>query len=60
MLIASCAKTGPAKPEVIDTACDWVKPIYATDNDWTVLDRQTKRDILAHNKAWVKNCGPKQ
>ncbi|WP_353396597.1 hypothetical protein [Atlantibacter hermannii] len=60
MLIASCAETGPAKPEVIDTACSWVRIIYLTDHDIDVLDRQTKKDILAHNKAWVKNCGPVQ
>ena len=41
---------------VVDTACDWVKPIYLTDHDIDVLDRQTKRDILAHNKAWQANC----
>jgi len=41
---------------VVDTACDWVNPIYLTDHDIDVLDRQTKRDILAHNKAWQANC----
>ncbi|WKW04218.1 hypothetical protein QY077_05655 [Klebsiella oxytoca] len=56
MLIVSCAKTLPAKPEVTDTACDWVNFIYLTDHDIYVLDKQTKRDILAHNKALVKNC----
>lgn len=56
MLIASCAQTGPAKVEVIDTGCDWVKPIYGTENDWDALDKQTKKDILAHNKAWQENC----
>lgn len=56
MLIASCGTTGPVKVEVVDTACDWVKPIYGTDHDWDVLDRQTKKDILAHNKAWQVNC----
>ncbi|MEY8175984.1 hypothetical protein [Enterobacter hormaechei] len=40
----------------MDTVCDWVKPIYGTDHDWDVLDKQTKRDILAHNKAWQANC----
>ncbi|WP_237764488.1 hypothetical protein [Enterobacter hormaechei] len=40
----------------MDTACDWVKPIYGTDHDWDVMDKQTKRDILAHNKAWQANC----
>ncbi|WP_414840481.1 hypothetical protein ACK8HE_12410 [Enterobacter hormaechei] len=40
----------------MDTACDWVKPIYGTAHDWDVLDRQTKKDILAHNKAWQAIC----
>ncbi|MBE8818797.1 hypothetical protein F3H77_08875 [Enterobacter hormaechei] len=56
MLIASCGTTGPVRVEVVDTACDWVKPIYGTVHDWDVLDRQTKKDILAHNKAWQANC----
>ncbi|MEC3939159.1 hypothetical protein VOF76_23800 [Leclercia adecarboxylata] len=60
MLIASCVQTGPAKVEVIDTGCDWVKPIYLTDHDIDELDRQTKKDILAHNKAWQANCQMKE
>ncbi|WP_413499198.1 hypothetical protein [Buttiauxella gaviniae] len=56
MLIASCAKTLPAKPEVIDTACDWVNVIYLTQHDIEVMDRQTKKDILAHNLLWKRNC----
>ncbi|MRE78199.1 hypothetical protein GIJ67_02030 [Citrobacter braakii] len=56
LLIASCATIGPEKVEVIDTACDWVKPIYLTDNDITAMGKQTKRDVLAHNKAWQGNC----
>ncbi|KUQ52984.1 hypothetical protein AWI17_02170 [Enterobacter asburiae] len=55
MLIASCVTRGSV-PEVVDTACDWVKPIYLTDHDIDVLARQTKKDILAHNKAWQANC----
>lgn len=55
MLIASCAKSLPA-PVVVDTACSWVRVIYLTDHDIDVMDRQTKRDILAHNKAVVVNC----
>ncbi|WCF42811.1 hypothetical protein [Enterobacter roggenkampii] len=55
MLIASCVTRGSV-PVVADTACDWVKPIYLTDRDIDVLDRQTKRDILAHNKSWQANC----
>ncbi|HGU5379781.1 hypothetical protein N5J30_29670 [Klebsiella michiganensis] len=58
MLIGSCAKTLPA-PVVVDTACSWVRIIYLTDHDIDVLDRQTKRDILAHNKSVLANC-PRQ
>ncbi|MHA6636581.1 hypothetical protein ACX3OY_22645 [Citrobacter farmeri] len=56
MLTVSCVRNLPAKPEVTDTACDWVNIIYLTEHDIDVLDKQTKRDILAHNKAWVKSC----
>ena len=55
MLIGSCAKDLPA-PVVVDTACSWVRIIYLTDHDIDVLDKQTKRDILAHNKAVQANC----
>ena len=36
--------------------CSWVRIIYLTDHDIDVLDKQTKRDILAHNKAVQANC----
>nr|WP_223802893.1 hypothetical protein [Kluyvera sp. CRP] len=55
MLIASCVNRGSV-PVVVDTACDWVKPIYLTDHDISVMDKQTKRDVLAHNKSWKANC----
>ena len=55
MLITSCAKTLPA-PVVVDTACNWVRIIYLTDHDIDVMDKQTKRDILAHNKSVQANC----
>ncbi|WP_146701300.1 hypothetical protein [Klebsiella quasipneumoniae] len=55
MLIGSCAKSLPA-PVVVDTACSWVRIIYLTDHDIDVLDQQTKRDILTHNKAVQANC----
>lgn len=55
MLIVSCAQSLPA-PVVVDTACNWVRIIYLTDHDIDVLDKQTKRDILAHNKSVLANC----
>lgn len=59
MLIASCVTRGSV-PVVVDTACDWVEPIYLTDHDIEVMNFQTKKDILAHNKSWVRNCNPEQ
>ncbi|RTP09362.1 hypothetical protein HPB40_13060 [Enterobacter cloacae] len=61
-LIAGCVGGHP-KPNYVfvHDSCDWVKPIYLTDHDIDVLDRQTKKDILAHNKAWQASCqNPKQ
>ncbi|HGC1985492.1 TPA: hypothetical protein ACIX5R_001103 [Escherichia coli] len=55
MLIASCGNRGSV-PVVVDTACDWVKPIYLTEHDIDVMDKQTKRDVLAHNKTLQSNC----
>ncbi len=55
MMIASCVSTSPV-PVAVDTSCSWVRVIYLTDHDIDVLDKQTKRDILAHNKAVVVNC----
>ncbi|MBD8437415.1 hypothetical protein [Klebsiella pneumoniae] len=55
MLIGSCVSTSPA-PVVVDTTCSWVRIIYLTDHDIDVLDMQTKRDILAHNKSVLVNC----
>ncbi|MEP8702400.1 hypothetical protein [Enterobacter roggenkampii] len=34
-------------------------PSYLSVHDIDVLDRQTKKDILAHNKAWQANCQKK-
>ncbi|WP_253703780.1 hypothetical protein [Citrobacter sp. SX212] len=59
MLIASCGNRGSV-PVVVDTACDWVKPIYLNDHDIDVMDKQTKRDILIHNKTWQANCQPNE
>ncbi|HGV0045895.1 TPA: hypothetical protein ACNFPT_004193 [Enterobacter ludwigii] len=41
---------------VVDTACDWIKPIYLTGHHIYVTDRQTKKDILTLNKELQANC----
>lgn len=43
---------------MVDTACNWVVPIYVTANDVKVLNTQTKRAILAHNEKWQAICSP--
>jgi hypothetical protein len=40
---------------VIDTACDWVKPIYVAKGD--ILSDETAKQILAHDQAGAANCG---
>ncbi|ANN71564.1 hypothetical protein BAU08_09625 [Bordetella bronchialis] len=67
LLLSSCATTGQPEPEtpiqpeiqvktrIIDTACDWTKPIYVDPAD--VLQDGTAKQILAHNLAGAKNCG---
>ena len=60
MLITSCSVSTREKadPVVVDTACNWVKRIYVTENDVKVMDRQTKRDILTHNQKVDAICSP--
>jgi hypothetical protein len=40
---------------VVDTACDWTKPIFVSKTD--VLSDDTAKAILAHNETGAKNCG---
>jgi hypothetical protein len=61
-LLTGCASTCPptAAPEVVtktrivDTSCDWVKPIYLDKTD--VLSDATAAAILAHDKAGAAHC----
>lgn len=63
-LLAACAHApacpSTAAPEVVtktrvvDTGCDWTKPIYLDKSD--VLSDATAEAILAHNKAGAKAC----
>ncbi|WP_245641414.1 hypothetical protein [Paraburkholderia bannensis] len=43
------------RTRVIDSGCDWTKPILVSKTD--ILSDDTARQILAHNLAGVKNCG---
>jgi hypothetical protein len=41
--------------KVVDTACDWTRPIYVDKAD--VLSDETAATILAHNRTGAKLCG---
>ncbi len=47
------------KPEtkIVDTSCDWVKPIFVRKAD--KLTNQTAQEILAHDDKWKEICGVK-
>lgn len=54
----ACPTTTPevvTKTRVVDTSCDWVKPIYLDKTD--VLSDSTAKAILAHDEAGQKACG---
>jgi hypothetical protein len=42
------------KTRIVDTSCDWVKPIYLDKMD--VLSDATAKAILAHDLAGAKAC----
>jgi hypothetical protein len=63
MLLGGCATSGvnpegatpQVKTRIIDTGCDWTRPILVNGAD--VLSDATARQILAHNEAGAKHCG---
>lgn len=63
VLLMACAATEcpPAvvpdtitRTRIVDTSCDWVKPIYLDKTD--VLSDATAKAILAHDQAGAKAC----
>lgn len=62
VLLAGCAAACPpnAAPEVVtktrvvDTSCDWARPIYLDKAD--VLSDATAKAILAHDQAGASHC----
>ncbi|HEP6279542.1 hypothetical protein [Burkholderia vietnamiensis] len=65
-LNSSCATDGPAtkpapcepqivtKTRIVDTSCEWARPIYVSKTD--VLSDDTARQILAHDQAGALHC----
>lgn len=43
-----------ARTLIIDTACDWVRPIFISRSD--TLTIETARSILVHNETWEAQC----
>lgn len=61
MLLASCANTTSeikSEPVVIDTSCNWVKPIMISRLD--DVTEGTAGQILAHNRKYDRNCPKKK
>lgn len=51
MCVSGCATNG----SVIDSACDWVRPILISKDD--VLTDDTARQILMLDEGWERACG---
>lgn len=52
--LSGCGNGGGVR--VIDTGCEWVRPIYVSDHDINVMSAMTKREILMLNEVWERNC----
>jgi hypothetical protein len=59
LLLTGCGTLGlgVTEPVVVDTSCNWAKPILISKRD--VLTDGTARQILAHNELTAKNCPAK-
>ena len=58
LLTMSCSTTGPA-PILVSDYCESAQPIYLAKEEIPVLTRETKSQILIHNKIWQRKCGNK-
>jgi len=59
VVLSAISLAGCMKPEVkiVDTSCDWVKPIFVRKAD--KLSSPTATEILAHDDKWKQFCGAK-
>ncbi|WP_186269920.1 hypothetical protein [Burkholderia gladioli] len=62
LLLAACHTAPTVAPpvvetrtKVIDTGCNWTKPIYLSKGD--VLADATAAEVLEHNRAGAEKCG---
>ncbi|MBK5013909.1 hypothetical protein IBT54_000888 [Pantoea sp. S62] len=54
LCLSGCVNDGGVR--VIDTGCEWVRPIYVSNHDIDVMSVPTQRAILGHNETWEVNC----
>jgi len=54
--LGGCATMKP-QTQIVDTSCDWVRPIYVSKHD--TLTDNTAVQILSHDRKWKKFCGLK-
>ena len=52
-LASGCATTGPATSL---TGCEWVEPVYVSEDSVEAMSDPTARAIDEHNRAWVAAC----
>lgn len=57
LLLTACTTTGP-EIKIVDTSCDWTRPIYVSRSD--ILTDGTARQLLAHNETGAARCGWKR
>lgn len=62
LTLAGCAplvQIPPPAPQLVDTACAWDKLIVVPKADVKALSDDLAGQILAHDREWKKQCGPK-
>ena len=57
LLLTACGTIGH-EIKVVDTACEWTKPIYVSKAD--IITDETAKQILAHNETGRLRCGWKR
>ena len=55
-LVSGCVTTGPAATNL--TGCEWVEPVYVTEDSVEAMSDATAQAIDEHNRAWLAACRP--
>lgn len=58
VLLSGCGTTAGPEIKIVDTGCDWTRPIYMSRAD--ILTDGSARQILAHNETGAARCGWKR